>query len=436
MDSTEKVSYATGLHHDAEALMSEGKTDEALELIEKASGLMDEYEAETKASKGLESLTARIEVPVNKLPVAVEDVKAFAQNEIRADGSYGNQKVSSSFKPAGYNEKLPAAAQSAWVKSAFGDELKQEAAAYEKAFETWVRCRNDDQFNKTAPEWMIKALSEGTDSAGGYTVPTYTEPSVIVNSGAFGDQIRPRVRQFNVSTDAGTIPTSGGVSVSAIAEAGAITGAESDPTFTGVSFAINKYGALTRVSDELLADSATNIPALLQDLFGTAFGQFQDKTIINQILASAASDYTMASATAVAAADLMGIFYQLPAQHRGGGAHWIMTSQIGADMGSIGSTAAGQHVATDLTVSPATTLLGKPVIYDDNSSNLATTIATGNEIAIFGDLNQFGFVNREGRTLKRLNELYAGNGQVGFLATERNDAEVLLPTAFEVLKAA
>ena len=95
MDATEKVSYATGLHHDAEALMSEGKTDEALELIEKASGLMDEYEAETKASKGLESLTARIEVPVNKLPVAVEDVKAFAQNEIRADGSYGNQKASS-----------------------------------------------------------------------------------------------------------------------------------------------------------------------------------------------------------------------------------------------------------------------------------------------------------------------------------------------------
>ena len=299
-----------------------------------------------------------------------------------------------------------------------------------------MRCRNDDQFYKTAPEWMQKALSEGTDSAGGFTVPTYTEPSVVVNSGAFGDQIRPRVRQFNVSTDAGTIPTSGGVSVSAIAEAGAITGAESDPTFTGVTFAINKYGALTRVSDELLADSATNIPALLSDLFGTAFGQFQDKTIINQILASAASDHRMASATAVVANDLTGIFYVLPAQHRGGGAHWIMTSQIGALIAAIGSTSAGQHVATDLTTSPATTLLGKPVIYDDNGANLATSITANNECAIFGDLNQFGFINREGRTLKRLNELYAGNGQVGFLATERNDAEVLLPTAFEVLKAA
>ena len=269
----------------------------------------------------------------------------------------------------------------------------------------------------------------------GYTVPTFTEPSVVVNSGAFGDQIRPRVRQFNVSTDAGTIPTSGGVSVSAIAEAGAITGAESDPTFTGVSFAINKYGALTRVSDELLADSATNIPNLLNDLFGTAFGQFQDKTIINAILA-AGTDHVMSAATSVAAGDLTGIFYDLPAQHRGQNAHWIMTSPIGALVAAINASSAGQHVAQDLTTSPAETLLGKTVIYDDNSSNLATAITANNEIAIFGDLNQFGFINREGRTLKRLNELYAGNGQVGFLATERNDAEVLIATAFEILKAA
>jgi len=35
-----------------------------------------------------------------------------------------------------------------------------------------------------------------------------------------------------------------------------------------------------------------------------------------------------------------------------------------------------------------------------------------------------------------LNELYAGTGQVGFLAQERNDQEVILPTAFKILKMA
>ena len=136
MDTQEKFKYAENIYHDAETLVAEGRLDQANDLIEKAKGLLDEAEAERGTQTELGSLKGRIEIPVNSLPVAVEDVKAFAQNEIRADGSYGNQKISSSYRPAGYNDKLPAAAQSAWVKSAFGDSLKEEAAAYEKAFET------------------------------------------------------------------------------------------------------------------------------------------------------------------------------------------------------------------------------------------------------------------------------------------------------------
>lgn len=39
-----------------------------------------------------------------------------------------------------------------------------------------------------------------------------------------------------------------------------------------------------------------------------------------------------------------------------------------------------------------------------------------------------------GRTVQRLNELYAGNGQVGFLATERVDGKVILPEGIQLLK--
>ena len=77
MNASEKVSYATGLHSDVETLIEEGKTKEANELIEKAAGLMDEAESETKALRGFDDLKARIDMPVNVLPVSVEDQKAW-----------------------------------------------------------------------------------------------------------------------------------------------------------------------------------------------------------------------------------------------------------------------------------------------------------------------------------------------------------------------
>ena len=437
MKTDEKFSYAENIYHDAEALINEGGSanqQKANELMEKAKGLLDEAEAEAQTQNDLSSLKERVTAPVNQLPVSAEDQKAWSENEVRMDGSIGNQKISNSFRPAGYDKSLPAAAQLPWIKSAFGESLKQEAAAYEKAFETWVRAKTETQFYKTAENWEVKALSEGSDGAGGYTVPTLVEDTVV-NSGPFGDQIRPRVRQYNVGSDAGVIPVSTGVSVAAISEAGAITGAESDPTFSSAPYTIEKVGALTRVSDELLADSTTNIPSLLNDLFGTAFGQYYDKAIINAILA-AGTDHRMSAATSVSSSDLTGIFYDLGSQHRGANAHFIMTSPIGALVAAINASSAGQHVAQDLTTSPAATLLGKPVIYDDNSSNLATSIIANNEIAIFGDLNQFANVNRSGKVMKKLSELYAGNGQTGYVVTERSDQIVLIATAFEILKAA
>ena len=171
MNTEEKFKYAEGIYHDAESLVAQGKTDEANELMDKAKGLLDEAESEAKTHESLTSLKERISVPVNTLPVSVEDQKAWNQNEVRIDGSIGNQKVSNSFKPAGYNDSLPAASQSAWVKSAYGQDLKDQAAAYEKAFETWVRSRSDMEFEKRAEPWMLKALSEGTDSAGKQNLP-------------------------------------------------------------------------------------------------------------------------------------------------------------------------------------------------------------------------------------------------------------------------
>ena len=52
----------------------------------------------------------------------------------------------------------------------------------------------------------------------------------------------------------------------------------------------------------------------------------------------------------------------------------------------------------------------------------------------FGDFSNYWIADRAGRTVQRLNELYAGNGQVGFIATQRVDGKVILAEGIKLLK--
>lgn len=51
----------------------------------------------------------------------------------------------------------------------------------------------------------------------------------------------------------------------------------------------------------------------------------------------------------------------------------------------------------------------------------------------FGDFSYYWIADRQGRSFKRLNELYAATGQVGFLVSQRVDGKLILPEAIKVL---
>ena len=61
-------------------------------------------------------------------------------------------------------------------------------------------------------------------------------------------------------------------------------------------------------------------------------------------------------------------------------------------------------------------------------------VGAGNKSIVFGDFSYYWIADRQGRTFKRLNELYATTGQVGFLASQRLDGKLILPEAIKVLQ--
>ena len=61
-------------------------------------------------------------------------------------------------------------------------------------------------------------------------------------------------------------------------------------------------------------------------------------------------------------------------------------------------------------------------------------IETGKKVIAFGDFSYYWIADRQGRSFKRLNELYAATGQVGYIASQRVDGKLILPEAIKVLQ--
>jgi HK97 family phage major capsid protein len=64
------------------------------------------------------------------------------------------------------------------------------------------------------------------------------------------------------------------------------------------------------------------------------------------------------------------------------------------------------------------------------NSNVANIAASAKSL-LFGNFDYMGFVTNRGVRVRRLVELYAGNGQVGILANYRFGCAVLQAEAFQ-----
>ncbi|RNC77125.1 phage major capsid protein [Piscirickettsiaceae bacterium NZ-RLO2] len=71
-----------------------------------------------------------------------------------------------------------------------------------------------------------------------------------------------------------------------------------------------------------------------------------------------------------------------------------------------------------------------------NTSDFMDTLAAGKCAALFGDFSNFIIADRGGISLRRLNELYAATGEVGYLMWLRVDALLLETEAIKQLKTA
>lgn len=279
-------------------------------------------------------------------------------------------------------------------------------------------------------------LSEGTDADGGYLVPTEFEREVITGLYDAGS-----IREIaNVITTASERKIAV-AATSAVAhwtdENAAYT--ETSPTFTQKALDAYKMTCLIRVSEELLQDSFFNLEGYLRDEIVRAFAVLEDEAFCvgtgsgqpTGIFTANGGDVgvTTASADKVTFDEITDLIYSLKAPYRRNGRFMTNDSTIAAIRKIKDGN--GQYVwQPSLQAGQPDRLLG----YELRTTPSAPNMAAGALAIAFGDFGYFWIADRGARTFRRLNELYATNGQVGFIAAQRLDAKVMLPEAIKLLK--
>ncbi len=284
---------------------------------------------------------------------------------------------------------------------------------------------------------VVNALQEGTDSEGGYLVPDEYERTLVeaLEEENMFRQLAKVIRTSSGDRKIPVVATKG--TASWIDEEGAYT--ESDDSFGQVSIGAYKVGTMIKVSEELLNDSVFDLESYIAKEFARRIGAKEEEAFFTGdgsgkplgILAAtggAETGVTAASSTAVTADELMDLFYSLKSPYRKK-AVWVLNdSTIKAVRKLKDST--GQYLwQPSLVAGTPDTLLGRPM----KTSAYMPVIAAGAKAIAFGDFSYYWIADRQGRSFKRLNELYAANGQVGFLGFQRVDGKLVLSEAVKVL---
>ena len=279
-------------------------------------------------------------------------------------------------------------------------------------------------------------LSESSDQDGGYLVPEEFERDIVTGLDA-ANVIRSLAKVITTRNDR-KIPVAVGHSVASwTAENDPFT--ESNPAFGQKEIDAHKLTDLIRVSVELLQDAAFPLEQYIVNEFARAFGIAEEQAFCvgtgsgqpTGIFTEHGGQVgvTAAANNQVTADELINLVYALKAPYRRN-AKFLMND---ATISQIRKLKDGNGVylwQPSLQAGEPDKLLG----YDLYTSPYAPVMAAGAYTVAFGDFKNYWVGDRAGRTVQRLNELYATNGQIGYVATERVDGKVILPEGIQLLK--
>lgn len=283
----------------------------------------------------------------------------------------------------------------------------------------------------------VRAQAVGTEAAGGYTVPEGFSGEIDNAMAAWGPMWDANiVRELTTSTG-NHLPWPTVDDTSQEGEEKAENAAATDDGTGDVVFGEKTLDAyvydtkIVRISYELLQDSAFDMEALLNDLFGERLGRRANRVLtvgtgVNQpngIVTASSLGKTAAAPAALDSDEIIDLFHSVdPAYRASPKCRWQFNDSTLASIRKL-KDGQGNYLwqMGDVRTGEPDRLLAKPYSVNQAMAN----IATGAKPIIFGDHSRYVVRKVRGFSVLTLRERYAENLQIGMIGFKRFDGELL-----------
>jgi len=290
----------------------------------------------------------------------------------------------------------------------------------------------------------IKAMTEQTDSEGGYLVPEEFRATLVRLIETYGEA-RKMATVIPMTRDELRIPSLvSGVTVYWVGEGQNIT--QSQPTFDRVNMVAKKMAALVPVTAELLEDASISIANLLANLFAEAMAAEEDRVAFTGN--PGAGDpfsgvmYTSgvniveiggANFSDLTADDLLTLTSAVPSPAAKRGV-FVLNRTVFDQIRKLKDNN-GNYIWQSPSAAAPGTIWGYPYVLSDVMPSMSDS-AANTPFVIFGDFRQLYFGDRRRMSMSQ-------SSHVGFIqdltyikATQRLAIAVAIPRAFAVAKTA
>lgn len=309
---------------------------------------------------------------------------------------------------------------------------------YTKAYWHYLKTGETSDLRKAIKN-NVNPLNEGDAAQGGYLVPDDEYGKIIARRDEESLISRLGLLRVNTNRDKYNFPTEA-TSLSKftiVAEEGNISPAEDEPVFGQEAVTVYNFKKLIKVSEEVLEDENSGLEMFLNNAIGRALADTENyyaligagTTEPEGAFTGGTAALTLDDDVTIAASEIPELMGKLGSPYHNG-AVWVMNPATWFYLkGLTGNPFQFTDGVARLSGTvDGPTLEGYPVVLNSNVQAYSTA---SYDSLLFGNFNYMGFVTNRGLRIRRLNELYAGTGQVGILVNYRFGCGVLQQEAFQ-----
>ncbi len=306
--------------------------------------------------------------------------------------------------------------------------------------------------NRAVQTWYeFRAAAEWVNTSGGFGIPVYIDPSIMLTAQESGNPFLQIARQVNVNTNIWKGVSSAGVTWAFQTEAAASTDASptlAQPTVTVhtargfIPFSYEISDDYPAFASEMAALLAAGYDELLVDKFTRGSGTGEPDGVLTHVSAVSGDRVTLTTAPTLGAPDPYKVWKALPQKWRRR-ASWLMSVDVNNAIRQLG-TANVYHASTiNLPEAWADSLFNRAVYESPYMPDTTATTAATTPYAIVGDFSNYVIARNGGMSVELIPNLFiqvtansgpaVPTGQRGWFAHARIGGDVVVDAAFRAL---